>query len=49
MQDAGVEISILKDEDKWKEIVKEKVWPEYYDFVGGKEIIDTRMLHLGKK
>jgi tripartite ATP-independent transporter DctP family solute receptor len=49
MQDAGVEISILKDEDKWKEIVKEKVWPEYYDFVGGKEIIDTMMLHLGKK
>ena len=49
MQDAGVEVSILKDEDQWKAIIKEKVWPEYYDFVGGKEVIDTMMLHLGKK
>lgn len=49
MEDAGVKVSILKDEDKWKEIVKAKVWPEFYDFVGGKEVIDTMMLHLGKK
>lgn len=49
MQDGGVQVSILKDEDKWKEIVKAKVWPEFYDFVGGKDVIEKMMQHLGKK
>jgi len=48
MQAEGVEVCELEDEEKWKEIAMEKVWPEYYDFVGGKEVIDTMREHLGK-
>ncbi|WP_291322743.1 TRAP transporter substrate-binding protein [Desulfonatronospira sp.] len=48
MQAEGVEVCELEDEDKWREIAMEKVWPEYYDFVGGKEVIDTMREHLGK-
>ena len=48
MQAEGVEVCELEDEDKWREIAMEKVWPEYYDFVGGKEVIDTMLKHLGK-
>jgi TRAP-type transport system periplasmic protein len=48
MQAEGVEVCELEDEEKWKEIAMEKVWPEYYEFVGGKEVIDTMRKHLGK-
>jgi TRAP-type C4-dicarboxylate transport system substrate-binding protein len=48
MQAAGMEVSYLKDEAEWKKIAMEKVWPEFYDFVGGKEVIDTMIKHLGK-
>ncbi len=48
MQAAGVEVCELEDEEEWKRIAMEKVWPEYYDFVGGKEVIDTMRKHLGK-
>lgn len=37
----GVEVSILEDEDKWIEIAKEKVWPQFYDSIGGKENFDA--------
>ncbi|MDO9583380.1 MAG: TRAP transporter substrate-binding protein [Desulfomicrobium sp.] len=49
MQEAGVQVSILKDEDMWKEIAKTKVWPNFYEFVGGKEVIDMMIQHLGKE
>lgn len=49
MIDAGVEVSILEDEEEWKKLAKEKVWPEYYDFVGGKQNIDMVLEALGKK
>lgn len=48
MQAAGVKVCELEDEEKWKAIAMEKVWPEYYEFVGGKEVIDTMIKHLGK-
>ena len=40
MQDAGVKISTLKDEDKWREIAMKKVWPTLYDVVGGRKLVD---------
>lgn len=49
MIDGGVEVSTLEDEDQWRKIAMEKVWPEYYDFVGGKAVIDDVMKQLGKK
>jgi tripartite ATP-independent transporter DctP family solute receptor len=49
MIDNGVEVSVLEDEAEWKKLAIEKVWPEYYDFVGGKENIDMVLEALGKK
>ena len=45
----GVEVSVLEDEDQWKKLAMEKVWPEYYDFIGGKENLDLVLKALGKK
>jgi TRAP-type transport system periplasmic protein len=33
----GIEVSTLEDEDKWIAIAKEKVWPQFYESIGGKE------------
>lgn len=49
MIDAGVEVSVLEDEAEWKKLAVEKVWPENYDFVGGKQNVDMVMEALGKK
>lgn len=49
MIDAGVEVSVLEDEAEWKKLAMEKVWPEYYEFIGGKENIDMVLEALGKK
>ena len=45
----GVKVSVLEDEDVWKKLAVEKVWPEYYDFIGGKENVDRVLKALGKK
>ena len=39
MLDEGMELTELSDEDKMIEIAKEKVWPKYYDKVGGKDAL----------
>ena len=39
MEAAGVKVSILTDEAEWEKRAR-SVWPEFYDFVGGKEVID---------
>jgi TRAP-type transport system periplasmic protein len=39
MLNAGMEYSEFSDEDKMIELCKEKVWPKYYDRVGGKEAV----------
>lgn len=46
---AGVEVSTLEDEEVWKKLAIEKVWPEYYDFIGGKANVDLVLEALGKK
>lgn len=37
----GIEVFELEDEDKWIEIAKQKVWPQFYDTIGGKESFDS--------
>lgn len=44
----GVQVDTLEDEEQWKQLAKDKVWPEYYDFVGGKENVDMVLKALGK-
>ena len=46
---AGVKVSTLEDEDQWKKLAMENVWPKYYDFIGGKENLDLVLDALGKK
>ncbi|WP_439861712.1 TRAP transporter substrate-binding protein [Pseudomonas sp. MBLB4136] len=36
----GIQVSTLEDEDKWIAIAKEKVWPQFYESIGGKENFD---------
>ena len=49
MQDAGVKISTLKDEDTWREIAMKKVWPTLYDVVGGRKLVDDYLKLLREK
>lgn len=44
----GVQIDTLEDEEKWKQLAVDKVWPEYYEFVGGKQNVDMVLEALGK-
>lgn len=37
----------LTDEDKWISIAKEKVWPQFYEEIGGKESFDELQKALG--
>ncbi len=39
MIDEGMKLTELSDEDKMIEIAKEKVWPKYYERVGGKDAL----------
>ncbi len=44
----GIAICSLEDEETWKGIARETVWPRFYDSVGGRQVIDTIQLRLGK-
>ncbi|CZF81774.1 2,3-diketo-L-gulonate-binding periplasmic protein YiaO precursor [Grimontia celer] len=37
----GVEVFTLEDEDQWIKLAKEKVWPEFYEDIGGKASFDN--------
>ena len=39
IEEYGLTITDIKDEDRWAELSK-KLWPEYYDEIGGKEWVD---------
>ncbi len=45
---AGLVVSMLEDEAKWKDAAITKVWPEMADFVGGKEAINAYLTSFGK-
>ncbi|PIE46242.1 MAG: C4-dicarboxylate ABC transporter substrate-binding protein [Gammaproteobacteria bacterium] len=45
----GVQIDVLTDEDQWVKAAQEKVWPQFYDQVGGKEKVNEFLRALGRK
>jgi tripartite ATP-independent transporter DctP family solute receptor len=49
MINEGIQVDTLSDEAEWKKLAIEKVWPENYEFIGGKENIDLVLTALGKK
>ena len=49
MIESGVEVFTLEDEDQWRMLAIEKVWPKYYDFVGGRQVMENLMQKLGKQ
>ena len=48
MMKKGVEYMDIEDEDQWSKIAMEKVWPMFYDSVGGKEEVDKALKALGR-
>ncbi|WP_107851139.1 TRAP transporter substrate-binding protein [Oceanimonas marisflavi] len=46
MIDNGMEVSTLEDEEQWIKLAKEKVWPEFYDTIGGKENFEAVLEQL---
>lgn len=48
MEAKGVKVSTLTDEAEWRKVAMEKVWPEYYEFVGGKPVIDMILEEVKK-
>ncbi|TVU70090.1 TRAP transporter substrate-binding protein [Cobetia crustatorum] len=47
MEAEGVQSATLTDEDKWISIAKEKVWPQFYEEIGGKQSFDDLQKALG--
>jgi tripartite ATP-independent transporter DctP family solute receptor len=43
----GVEYMEIEDEDQWVKIAMEKVWPKFYDSIGGKAAADEVVKALG--
>jgi tripartite ATP-independent transporter DctP family solute receptor len=43
----GVEYMEIEDEDQWVKIAMEKVWPKFYDTIGGKAAADEVVKALG--
>jgi tripartite ATP-independent transporter DctP family solute receptor len=44
----GVEYMEIEDEDQWAKIAVEKVWPKFYESVGGKSAVDEVVKALGR-
>lgn len=44
----GVAYNDIEDEDQWSKLAMEKVWPKFYDSVGGKEAVDDVLKALGR-
>ncbi len=44
----GVEYMEIEDEDQWAALAVEKVWPKFYDSVGGKAEVDKVVKALGR-
>ncbi len=44
----GVEYMEIEDEDQWAKKAMEKVWPDFYDSVGGKAEVDKVLKALGR-
>jgi tripartite ATP-independent transporter DctP family solute receptor len=44
----GVAYNEIEDEDQWSKIAMAKVWPKFYDSVGGKSAVDEVVTALGR-
>ena len=44
----GVAHNEIEDEDQWSKIAMDKVWPKFYDSVGGKSAVDEVVKALGR-
>lgn len=44
----GVAYNEIEDEDQWSKIAMEKVWPKFYESVGGKAAVDDVVKALGR-
>lgn len=44
----GVKYNEVEDEAEWSKIAMEKVWPQFYDTVGGKAEVDNVVKALGR-
>jgi len=44
----GVKYFEIEDEDQWSKIAMDKVWPQFYDTVGGKAEVDKVVKALGR-
>jgi tripartite ATP-independent transporter DctP family solute receptor len=44
----GVAYNDIEDEDQWSKLAMDKVWPKFYDSVGGKPAIDDVVKALGR-
>jgi TRAP-type C4-dicarboxylate transport system substrate-binding protein len=44
----GVKHNEVQDEEQWSKIAMEKVWPNFYDSVGGKAEVDKVVKSLGR-
>lgn len=47
MEKAGLQVSTLKDEAEWEKRAR-AVWPQFYDFVGGKDVVDMVLTAIKK-
>lgn len=45
----GCQVITLEDEDAWKKIAVEKVWPQMEEFIGGRDCLNAYLVALGKK
>lgn len=45
----GIQVSQLEDEEAWKKLAVDNVWPEMADFVGGKDAINAFLKACGKE
>ena len=48
MIDKGMEYMEIEDEDQWSKLAMEKVWPDFYESVGGKAEVDNVLKALGR-
>ncbi len=44
----GVKYNEIADEDQWSKAAMDAVWPQFYDSVGGKEVVDKVVKALGR-
>lgn len=47
MEAEGVTVTALEDEDEWARLAKEKVWPQFYDDIGGQDAFEEMMQAMG--